>query len=198
MVGAGKTIPDRDVAEIGLPARRFLQQSDTFVIVLDDLEKERENIHAAVFDRYRQVLDSILPHELRWRASVHFFVFMLEAYYFADAKAINGVLGTELADYQGDVETIEHPKNELKRQSPGFDEITHGAQIVRQLDVRHVLSNPATCASLRSTFKWCASVLGLSQTGEFQLARGSVCSISGSQIDSSQSDAQACGGQAEV
>ena len=48
-------------------------------------------------------------------ASVHFLVNMLEAYYFAHAAATNGVLGTELEDFEGDVESIRHPKNDLKK-----------------------------------------------------------------------------------
>jgi len=184
MVGTGKTIPDRDANEIGLPARRYLQQSETFVILLDDLEADRQPIHADVFARYRESLDALLPPAMRTRAAVHFFVVMIEAYYFADADAINDALGTVLSDYDGDVEAIPHPKNELKRLAPGFDEMTDGAKIVRKLDLRHVLSNPDTCASLRSLFKWCATAIQLPQSDEFQLVDGLYCPITGSQIDS--------------
>ena len=184
MVGTGKTIPDRDADEIGLPARRYLQQSDTFVIVLDDLEKDRQPIHADVFARYREVLDTLLPPAMRIRAAVHFFVFMIEAYYFADAKAVNDVLGTEFSEYDGDVEAIPHPKNELKGHAPNFDEKADGAKIVSKLDLRHVLSNPGTCASLRSLFKWCATMIQFPQSEEFQLAEGLCCPITGSQIES--------------
>jgi hypothetical protein len=133
MVGTGKTIPDRDAVEIGLPARRYLQRSDTFVIVLDDLEKDRQPIHADVFARYRAALDTLLPPALRTRAAVHFFVFMIEAYYFADAQAVNDVLGTLLSDYDGDVEAIPHPKSELKKHASAFDEKGDGVKIVRKL-----------------------------------------------------------------
>jgi len=184
MVGTGKTIPDRDADEVGLPARRYLQQSNTFVIVLDDLEKDRQSLHADVFARYREALDTILPPAMRSRAAVHFAVFMIEAYYFADTRAVNDVLDTELSDYDGDVEEIPHPKNEMKRHAPNFDEIADGAKIVKKLDLRHVLSNPETCASLRSLFKWCATAIQLPQSDEFQLAEGLCCPITGSQIES--------------
>ncbi len=183
MVGTGKTIPDRDANEIGIPARRYLQQSDTFVIVLDDLEKDRQPIHADVFARYRRALDTLLLPAMRTRAAVHFCVFMLEAYYFADAKAVNDVLGTDLSDYDGDVEAIPHPKNELKKFATDFDEKADGAKIVGKLNLRHVLSNPGTCASLRSLFKWCVKAIGSPQSDEFQLAGGSCCPITSSQID---------------
>ena len=76
---------------------------------------------------------------------------MLEAYYFADATAVNSVLGTDLEDFDGDVETIPHPKNMLKRivaalgPDRSFDEVVDGRAIVQQLDVVKVLSRPETC-----------------------------------------------------
>ena len=88
------------------------------------------------------------------RAAVHFLVNMLEAYYFADANAVNDVLGTSVEDFDGDVETIANPKAELKGVFPRFNEKEHGSQIVRQLDVAHVLSRPDACASLRTMFIW--------------------------------------------
>ena len=63
-----------------------------------------------MFGRYRSSLDTVLSKEQIPRAAVHFFVNMLEAYYLADTRAINDVLGTNLADFAGDVESIRHPK----------------------------------------------------------------------------------------
>jgi hypothetical protein len=117
------------------------------------------------------------------RASVHFFVHMLEAYYFADAKAINAVLGTELDDYEGDVETIPHPKNELKRLTPGFDEVQHGQEIVARLDVPHVLSSPDTCPSLRTLVGWCWAAIGERPTDLCQLANGRYHEITKPQVE---------------
>ena len=108
---------------------------------------------------------------------------MLEAYYFADAAAINAVLGTELADHEGDVETIRHPKNELKRLHPGFDEIQHGQAIIECLDIPHVLSNPATCRSLRTLFGWCSRAIGRDVNDVYQLANGSDFEVTRPQID---------------
>lgn len=151
MAGTGKIIPDKDQSEIGLPARRFLQQQSTFVVIVDDLERRRSAEIGEIFERYRLALDTMLGVH-KDRASVHFFVNMLEAYYLADAQAINAVLATSLNDYEGDVEDIPHPKNRLKSLSQDFDEVEHGAQIVAILDVPHVLSRPDTCASLRTLF----------------------------------------------
>ena len=49
-------------------------------------------------------------------------------------------LAQTLEDFEGDVETIENPKNSLKRLYHGFDEIEHGREIVARLDMRHILS----------------------------------------------------------
>jgi hypothetical protein len=162
LVGSGKIIPDKDAMEIGLPARRHLGVSPCHhVILVDDLEHDRRAIAQQVFDRYRLALDTILTSAQQPRAAVHFLVNMLEAYYFADAAAINAVLELQppLEDYAGDVETITHPKNDLKWRFPGFDEVRHGGAILDHLDVEHVLSRPDTCAWLRTLFAWCVGAL---------------------------------------
>lgn len=158
MVGRGQKISNKD-AEIGFLARRYLSANRcAYVLLVDDLEHDRRNQAQQVFDRYRQVLDTILQED-KHRASVHFLVNMLEAYYFADAVAINKVLGTCLSDYSEDVETIRHPKNELKKLYPGFDEVENGGSILDCLNVEHILSRPDTCASLRTIFAWCSKIL---------------------------------------
>ena len=136
-----------------------------YVMLVDDLEFERSEIVAEVFDRYRRALDITLTADRAHRAAVHFLVNMLEAYYFADAKAVNQVLGTNLEDFNGDVETIRNPKHRLKTVYAAFDEKEHGPLIVRRLDVLHILSRADSCASLRTMFAWAAeathSTLGL-------------------------------------
>jgi hypothetical protein len=155
MVGRGQKIANKD-EEIGFLARRYLSVNRcAYVLLVDDLEYDRRNQAQQVFDRYRQVLDTILKQD-KHRASVHFLVNMLEAYYFAGAVAINKVLGTSLSDHPGDVETIRHPKNDLKKLHPGFDEVENGGSILDCLNVEHVLSRPDTCASLRTIFAWCS------------------------------------------
>ena len=181
MVGTGKTIPDRDAEEIGLPARRYLSQPDRFVVLVDDLEHGRRTQAMGVFLRYRRALDTMLRADRR-RAAVHFFVNMLEAYYFADARTVNAVLGTALADRVGDVETIRHPKNDLKGMRPAFDEIEHGKQIMEKLDMEHVLSRPDTCASLRALFAWCVAAMGQQPTERYRLTRGAYSVVTGPQI----------------
>ena len=154
MIGSGKLIPDRDAEKIGLPSRKFLSSDDRFVLLIDDLEPKRSKDIQRVFERYRRALDSVLDKNQARRASVHFLVNMLEAYYFADTQAVNTVLGTDLVDFDGDVETIRNPKRDLKGLSPGFDEREHGRQIVERLNVPHVLSRTDACCSLRTIFAW--------------------------------------------
>ncbi|MDX1984033.1 MAG: hypothetical protein SFV51_27410 [Bryobacteraceae bacterium] len=97
MVGKGQKIETRD-EEVGLHARSFLQRrQNAFLILVDDLEHDRRDRLDAIYSRYRLALDTMLG-ELHWRTSVHFLVNMLEAYYFADAKAINAALRLSLQD----------------------------------------------------------------------------------------------------
>ena len=185
MVGTGKEIPTEDEREIGLTARNWLKDDAARLLLLvDDLEHDRRGQKRAIFDRYRTALDTMLrSDEQRARASVHFLVNMLEAYYFADAAAVNDALGTDLSDHAGDMEEIRHPKNDLKALYPGFDEITHGQAIVERLDLEHVLDNPATCASLRVLFHWCVQAIGGEVGPRFRLDSGVHDEVTRPQID---------------
>lgn len=181
MVGSGKTIPDKDADEIGLPARTWLNGGkDRLVILVDDLEHDRRDKVREIFKRYRLALDIMLGQR-SGLSSVHFLVNMVEAYYFAHASAINAVLGTTLVDHEGDVEDIRHPKNELKKLA-AFDEKRDGAQIVALLDLSHVLSRPDTCASLRVLFAWLSNRMGLSCGEEFCLSSGIHDVVTGPQL----------------
>jgi hypothetical protein len=182
VVGTGLAIPDRDAEEIGLPARRHLQGDEAaLVLVVDDLEHDRRGDRRAVFRRYREALDGVLgPHYTR--ASVHFLVNMLEAYYFADARAVREVLGIELDDHAGDVEELRHPKNALKKLAPGFDEVRDGGAIVGRLDLEHVLADPSTCGSLRALFAWCSKKIGQSPGARFCLTTGALDVVTGPQL----------------
>ncbi|MCY4215320.1 MAG: hypothetical protein OXF68_17070 [Gammaproteobacteria bacterium] len=126
------------------------------VLLVDDLESNRSHDAAAVFDRYRRALDTVLKEDQKPKAAVHFLVNMLEAYYFGDAAAVNAVLGTNLEDFKGDVETIRNPKSKLKTVCAAFDEKEHGPMIVRELNVLRILSRADSCASLRTMFAWAA------------------------------------------
>jgi hypothetical protein len=184
MVGTGKSIPDRDADEIGFPARQFLTKfSDSFVFLIDDLEDDRRTQHQDIFERYTKIFDTILSPDLRPRAAVHFFVNMVEAYFFADARAIHEGIGIEVEDFHGDVETIRHPKNDLKRLKAGFDEKEHGAEIVNRLDLERVLDDPDACASLRTLFKWCCAAKRDAFSDRFQLKNGVCSPVTESQID---------------
>ena len=154
MLGSDKQIPDKDIADIGLPARNFLSSDNRYVLLIDDLEAGRTGEIQEVFERYRSGLDRVLTENEGRRASVHFLVNMLEAYYFADTQAVNAVLGTNLHNFEGDVETIRNPKRKLKGLCRGFDAIEHGRRIVERLDAPHVLSRPMVCCSLRTMFAW--------------------------------------------
>jgi len=184
MVGEGKTIPNRDAEEIGLPARRFLDSNPScFVILIDDLEDARRQNHEAIFSRYKKIFDTFLSSETRPRASVHFFVNMLEAYYFADVDALNSVLNMSLSEFEGDVEEIRHPKNELRKLTGNlFDEKRHGRLIVHQLNLTRVLSNGSTCRSLRSLIKWCIAALRQSYSEKYSLLSGECCLVTIHQI----------------
>ena len=182
MVGSGKKIPNNDAVRIGFPARDYLKDPCTYVLLLDDLEYDRTHQAQQIFERYRKALDDILLDQ-KHRASVHFLVNMLEAYYFADAATVNAVLGTSLNDYKGDVETIIHPKNDLKQIYYGFKEKEHGGRILDRLNVENVLSDPNTCASLRTLFAWCLKALGEVPTDKYQLLSGKLSEITKAQLD---------------
>jgi hypothetical protein len=191
IVRSGGIIPNKDEEEIGLPARRFLRgQPCRFLILIDDLEHDRREQALAIFQRYRTALDTLLQEEERSHASVHFLVNMLEAYYFAHSRAVNQALGTTLlkSDHDGDVEQIRHPKNDLKKLFGGFDERRHGGLILRELDLEHVLRDPAHCKALRALIAWCVRkmvdhcpIYDAQLAKAFQLSTGEVCSITGSQ-----------------
>ena len=182
MMGSGKRIPNKDETDIGLPARRFLSSESNFVILVDDLESERAADIQRIFDRYRLSFDTILGANQNRRASVHFFVNMLEAYYLAHAQAVNHVLGTELGDYDGDVETIRHPKNKLKNLYSGFDQIEHGHQIVGILNAHHILSHAERCSYLRTMFAWIYKAIGEPKSEIYQLLDGRYGSVTKHQI----------------
>ncbi len=192
MTGRGQVIPTKDEEEIGLPARRFIQQNSCgCVIVVDDLEYEWRNRAQEFFNRYRLALDTIIRSaEDRRKVSVHLLVMMLEAYFFADATAINHTLGLQpsLQDYPGDVETIPHPKNKIKHLYPGYDEIKDGQRIIAQLNLEHVLAKPNTCAALRTLFAWCVEAIleycpGFQgQTPDYQIENGIQYPITNPQL----------------
>ena len=181
MVGSGKTIPTKD-AEIGLSARQFLSSDTRYLVLVDDLEAERSKFVEQVFDRYRLALNTMLDGSQRRRASVHFLVNMLEAYFFADIETVNRVLGTNLEEHEGDVEEIRNPKAELKRQYPGYVEKADGTRIVESLDIPHVLSRKETCASLRTMFAWICRAIGEPRGEQFQLRDGRYYDVTKSQI----------------
>jgi hypothetical protein len=180
IIGKNKAIPDK-ATHIGFAARKYINKSEHHhVLLIDDLEYEWKEQAFDVFQVYREIFDVILKAKKN-RAAVHFLVYMLEAYYFADANAINSVLSTDLKDYEADVETIRHPKGQLKRLFKGFDEIQHGGQILSLLDVEHVLSNKENCASLRTLYQWCWEKMGQVATKKYQLLNGKLSEVTRSQ-----------------
>ncbi len=124
----------------------------------------------------------MLDGSQRRRASVHFLVNMLEAYFFADIETVNRVLGTNLGEHEGDVEEIRNPKADLKGHYPSYDERADGARIVESLDIPHVLSRKETCASLRTMFAWICRAIGEPRGEQFQLRDGRYFDVTRSQI----------------
>ena len=182
ILGTDKPIPDKDAEQIGFPARMYLRQGpDRYVVLIDDLEHNRLPQAGAVFERYRLALDRMLGRN-KANASVHFMVPMLEAYYFADARALQAVLGFDAADYDGDVEHIRNPKALLKQTHPSYDEVRDGEAIVGVLDLEHVLANPAACAGLRTLFAWCVKAMTLPSSAQFRLADGVYSIFTGPQL----------------
>lgn len=184
----GKVIPDRD-AEIGAQIRGWLRQNDShFAIWLDDLESAHRSEAAGKFSRLRKAVDVMLAKEpkLKPRFSAHLLVNMLEAYYFAQASAVNEVLETTLTNHVGDCENIPHPKNELKRLAraagKSFDEKADGAKIVPKLDIESILGNPNSCRALRTLVAWCWEALGEARTDRFQLNDGIYWDITARQL----------------
>ncbi len=186
LVKTNKSVKDSNALTIGALAKTFLKKGGSrFVILVDDLEYRRRDIHNGVLDRYRKALDTMLVPmggDFSARAAVHFLINMVEAYYFADPQAVNEVMGGELADHTGDVEDIRHPKNELKNQFPGFDEVVHGEKIAKRLNLDLVLSNTQTCASLRTLIKWCVMSMRQPLTERFQLLHGVTHPVTNGQL----------------
>jgi hypothetical protein len=183
MVGSGQTIANKDETEIGSPVRQYLSKgADRYVLLVDDLERDRIEQASEVFNRYRLALDTMLSPQQKYQASVHFLVNMLEAYYFADPETVNSILGTSLEEYDGDIEDIPHPKNKLKLHYEGFDEVTHGGQILACLNTERVLSNPDACASLRTLFAWCLQCLQQPPTEQYQLLDGKLSNVTQGQL----------------
>ena len=188
-LGNGKDILSID-AKIGLAARKYLMTDVChFVLLIDDLEYDRRDQAQQIFDRYRLALDTVL-NTLKHRASVHFMVNMLEAYYFANVTAINTVLGTSLSDCGDDVETIRNPKSDLRQMHPSFGEIDDGGEILDQINIEHILSRPDACASLRTLFAWCVKVLETYSDHDYtdfydkyKLREGKLSEITGTQLD---------------
>ncbi len=161
---ANKSLPTRD-EEIGFCARNHLNRGTySYVLLIDDLEHSWRQQIDTVFSRYRTAFDRILGDH-RERASVHFLVNMLEAYYFADVQAIAEALNLDslLPEHDGDVEEIRNPKSDLRQQllafGINFDEIEHGEKIAGRLRLTRILGNPRTCGSLRTLVAWCAERL---------------------------------------
>ncbi len=193
MVGSNKKITNRDEEEIGLPSRRYISDdSCRFVLLIDDLESDRRNIARDVFNRYKNIFTTLMDESQQRRASVHFLVNMLEAYYFAHVETVNSVLNADIfdRDYEGDVEDIEHPKSTLKIKYRNFDEVEHGGTILDFLDIEHVLSRPDTCASLRTLFAWCVKAISkiphssyFQMQEKFCLQNGVLSDITRNQLD---------------
>lgn len=155
MVGSGQKLPDKDFQKFA-PARRYVAADPcNRILFIDDLEQSSRDEVNEKFSRYRFALDTVLGDK-KEHASVHFLVNMLEAYFFAHPDAINIALDVEplIQAHDGDVEAIPHPKSKLKNIVPTYNEIDSAGEILNYLDLEEVLSDPNTCAFLRTCIKW--------------------------------------------
>ncbi|MCB0197328.1 MAG: DUF4276 family protein [Anaerolineae bacterium] len=200
MVGVGGIIPNKDKMLIGFPARRYLENDCTLVIVIDDLEFAQTSQVQQKFNRYRNAVDSVLRDAQKPRASVHFLVNMLEAYFFAHAEALNLVFELDPAqeDFEGDVGTIRNPKAKLKEIEPNYREVDDSGKVLELLDLEYILSKPNACASLRTLFAWCTLALAkyqdkayyqsLPMYDKFQLSQGIMSDVTKPQLGLLQSN----------
>ena len=140
--------------EITLPSRASLADPDRLLVLIDDLEHDRRGSIESIFELYRGALDLLLDDAQRSRASVHFLANMLEAYFFADPRAVEEALDSELASPESDVEQIRNPKGLLKQKIPGYGEKHHGGMILDRIDLHRVLAEPQACGWLRSCVAW--------------------------------------------
>lgn len=190
VTGTHKQIPTALEEKVTLPVQALLRQDPhCFVLLVDDLERRRADKAQEVFANYRAALDKALDTaELRRRAAVHFFVNMLEAYYFADPAVVNEVLSINLTEPVGDVEDINNPKIELKNrvkhlgQERSFNEVEHGKAIAQKLSLDRVLANPKTCRALRTLVGWCRHRLGAAFDQRWRLVDGAFHPVTCGQI----------------
>jgi hypothetical protein len=193
-LAAGTIIPDSD-EKIGLEIRRWLNRSDLhYAIWLDDLESAMRSFVKQKFERLRTAGDAMLTPvpECKNRYGVHFFVNMLEAYYFADIDAVNSALNLALQPHADDCENIRHPKNELKMLAGkgAFDEKADGARIVAQLNLETILSSPEHCRALRTLVAWCWEAIGEPRDERFHLASGQFWDVTAAQLQLAPDAAQ--------
>lgn len=160
-LGVPKKIPKKHAEQIGLTSRRWLQDGLVdYIILVDDIESSRRSQIDLVYKNYIAIFDKELGN-YRKNASVHFFVNMIEAYFFADSNSINSVFNKAIVDDSDDVEDIKNPKVKLKSIVGQYHEIDDLGRLLNSLSVGHVLSKPDTCGYLRVLFAWCIKVANL-------------------------------------
>lgn len=168
----------------------LLTSTEHYAVLVDDLETERRFLAESQFNFYQEQIHRILDArpEIKNRFSVHFFVNMIEAYYFKHPEVANEVCGTLLDEHPGDVENIRHPKNRLKDlvskldRGQKFDEVVHGAAIAKKLDLPKVLEHPQHCRALRTLVAWIWEAIGRERGKEYQLQHGLYWDVTATQL----------------
>ncbi|ODA33683.1 DUF4276 family protein [Planctopirus hydrillae] len=168
----------------------LLTSTGHYAVLVDDLETERRFLAESQFNFYQEQIHRILDAqpEIKNRFSVHFFVNMIEAYYFKHPEVVNQVCKTLLGEYPGDVENIRHPKQEIDKAIRSIDpkekfrEIKHGASIAKKLDLRKVLENPQHCRALRTLVAWIWEAMGRKRSQEYQLEQGLYWDVTVTQL----------------
>lgn len=192
--GVSSQLADID-EEIALQARRDLHSDPNLSILwVDDIEHDRRHNAVAQYDRLRNAVDEILPESMRPRAGIHFFVNMLEAYYFADARIINAMFGTSVANCTGDCEDIRHPKGELdaiqRAAQIRVKELDRGRELLRKVDFASVLGDPNKCRALRTLVAWCWERAGNPRDEAFCLVNGVYWTVTAGQLQEPPRDEQ--------
>ncbi|MBA4030118.1 MAG: hypothetical protein C0478_04380 [Planctomyces sp.] len=168
----------------------LLISTQHYAVLVDDLETGRRTVAETQFNFYREQIHRILDTkpEIKNRFSVHFFVNMVEAYYFNHPEVVNDVCGTSLTAQPGDVENIRHPKGRLKElvsqleRGRKFDEMVDGTAIAKKLDLQKVLDNSEHCRALRTLVAWIWEAMGRKRGEEYQLQKGHYWEVTASQL----------------
>lgn len=181
ITGTTKPAPDKRIEHFGLPTRSFLSADKANrVLLIDDLEDHDPKDKLLLLRSY---FDPVLDDFQKKRVGIFFLVPMVEAYFLADFQAINKICGTNFKQFQGDPELV-GKKGNIKSEFLEYNEVAHAPEIMKQICLKTVLSNPSTCCWLRSLVDWCLEQMNQvslferkTVEGDFSLPNGCTSEI---------------------